>query len=434
MKKYISLVSLFFGITALAQQAPAPAQSTAVRIINGTAHLGNGEVIENSVIEFEDGKLTMIADATTVRLTAPKGEVIDASGRHIYPGMIASNTTLGLVEVDAVGASDDEDEIGEYNPHVRSLIAYNAESRVVETMRPNGILLAQITPRGGRVSGQSSVVQMDAWNWEDAAVRVDDGIHVNWPRSFSRSGSWPNYGPIEPSKDYDEEVEELQQLLNKGKAYGSTDNPDQIDLKLKALQPVLAGEANMYIHVSGEKAVLDVIAFAKANNMTSNIVLVGAQGAQDVAKDIAAAGIPVLAGRVHDLPARDDEDYDMPYKFPKLLADAGVMVALENSGSMERHQVRNVPFYAGTVSGFGLDVEKALMMVTLNPAKILGIDKDYGSLEQGKSATLFISEGNALDMRTNKLSRAFIDGRDISLDTRQKDLYERYMEKYSREK
>ena len=434
MKKYISIASLFFGMTALAQQAPAPAQTNAVRIMNGTAHLGNGEVIENSVIEFEDGKLTLVADATTVRLTAPKGEVIDASGKHIYPGMIASNTTLGLVEVDAVGASDDEDEIGEYNPHVRSLIAYNAESRVVETMRPNGILLAQITPRGGRVSGQSSVVQMDAWNWEDAAVRVDDGIHVNWPRSFSRSGSWPNYGPIEPSKDYDEQVEELQQLLNKGKAYGSTENPDNIDLKLKALQPVLAGDANMYIHVSGEKAVLDVIAFAKANNMTGNIVLVGAQGAQDVATDIAAAGIPVLAGRVHDLPAREDEDYDMPYKFPKLLADAGVMVALENSGSMERHQVRNVPFYAGTVSGFGLDVEKALMMVTMNPAKILGIDKDYGSLEQGKSATLFISEGNALDMRTNKLSRAFIDGRDISLDTRQKDLYERYMDKYTREK
>ncbi|KQC33770.1 amidohydrolase [Nonlabens sp. YIK11] len=433
MKKLIYIASLLVAATGFAQQAPAPVQKTAVRIMNGTAHLGNGQVIENSVIEFEDGKLTIVGDATTMRLAAPKGEVIDASGKHIYPGMIAANTTLGLVEVDAVGASDDEREIGTYNPHIRSIIAYNAESKIVETMRPNGILLAQITPRGGRVSGKSSVVHMDAWNWEDAAVRMDDGIHVNWPRSFARSGSWPNFGPIEPAKDYDEQVEELRLFLNKAKAYAKTKNPDNVDLKLQAMGTAMAGTTNMYVHVSGEKAVIDVLAFAKANNLTNNLVLVGAEGSEKIAKDIAAAGVPVLAARVHSLPSRDDEDYDMPYKFPKLLADAGVLVGLENSGSMERHQVRNVPFYAGTVAGFGLDIEKALMMVTLNPAKILGIDKEYGSLEQGKSATLFISEGNALDMRTNKLTRAFIDGRDVSLDTRQKELYERYMEKYSRE-
>lgn len=413
----------------VAQQAPAPDQSGAFTIKNGTAHIGNGSVLENAIIVVENGRIASIGTTG-----ATKGEVIDATGKHIYPGMIAANTTLGLVEVDAVGASDDQDEIGAFNPHVRSLIAYNAESRVVETMRPNGILIAQVTPRGGRISGKSSVVQMDAWNWEDAAVRADDGIHVNWPRSFSRSGSWPNFGPIEPSKDYDEEIQELQLFLNDSKAYGKTNNPEKKDLKLKAMQDVLAGDANVYIHVSGEKAVIDVIAFAKANNLTNNLVLVGAEGSQNIAKDIAAAGIPVLAARVHSLPSREDEDYDMPYKFPKLLADAGVMVALENSGSMERHQVRNVPFYAGTVAGYGLDIEQALMMVTLNAAKILGIDKDYGSLENGKSATLFISEGNALDMRTNKLTHAFIDGRDVSLDTRQKDLYERYMEKYSREK
>lgn len=413
----------------VAQQAPAPVQSSAYTIKNGTAHIGNGSVLENAVIVIENGRIASIGTADV-----SKGEVIDATGKHIYPGMIASNTTLGLVEVDAVGASDDQREIGNFNPHVRSIIAYNAESRVVETMRPNGILLAQITPRGGRISGSSSVVQMDAWNWEDAAVRTDDGIHVNWPRSFSRSGSWPNFGPIEPSKDYDEQVEELQLFLNAAKAYKTTSDPEKTDLKLEALKTVLDGASNMYVHVSGEKAVVDVIAFAKANKMTGNVVLVGAQGAENIAADIAAAGIPVLAGRVHDLPSREDEDYDMPYKFPKLLADAGVTVALENSGSMERHQVRNVPFYAGTVSGYGMDIEQALMLVTLNPAKILGIDKDYGSLEQGKSATLFISEGNALDMRTNKLSRAFIDGRDISLGTRQKDLFERYMDKYSREK
>jgi imidazolonepropionase-like amidohydrolase len=434
MKKIVIIASLFLSFIAIAQQMPAPVQSTAVRIINGTAHIGNGEIIENAVIELEGGKITVIADAKLVRLTAPKGEVIDASGKHIYPGFIAANTTLGLVEVDAVEASDDQDEIGTFNPHIRSIIAYNAESRVVETMRPNGVLLAQVTPRGGRISGQSTVVQLDAWNWEDAAVRMDDGIHVEWPRSFSRSGTYPDLGAIAPSEDYDKQVEELQVFLNHGMVYKTNDNPVKKDLKMEALKAVLNGTSNLYVHVSGEKAILDVLAFAKANNLIKNLVIVGAQGGEGVASKIAAAGVPVLAGRVHDLPSREDEDYDMPYKFPKLLADAGVVVGLENSGSMERHQARNLPFYAGTVSGFDIDVEKALMMITLNPAKILGIDKDYGSLEQGKSATLFISEGNALDMRTNKLSRAFIDGRDISLGTRQKDLYELYMDKYERQK
>ncbi|WP_317126795.1 amidohydrolase family protein [Nonlabens ponticola] len=432
MKNILYIVLAMLGTTALAQQMPAAPQTGAYTIMNGTAHIGNGEVIENSVIVIENGKVTAIADATTVRM-APKGEVIDATGMHVYPGFIAANTTLGLVEVDAVNASDDQRELGVFNPHIRSIIAYNAESRVVETMRPNGILIAQTVPRGGRISGQSSVVQLDAWNWEDAAVRMDDGIHVNWPASFRRSGSWPNYGPIEPSKDYDEDIEALRDFMRQAVAYKSTDNPADKDLKMEAMRRVLDGNANLYMHVSGEKAIVDVLAFAKANNV-KNLVLVGARGAQEIAGDIAAAGVPVLAGRVHNLPAREDADFDMPYKFPKILADAGVTVALENSGSMERHQVRNVPFYAGTLTGHGVDAEQALMMITLNPAKILGIDADYGSLEEGKSATLFISQGNALDMRTNKLTRAFIDGRDISLDTRQKDLYERYMSKYERQK
>lgn len=428
MKRIIYILCAVVGFTAAAQQTPAPAANKSYTIMNATAHIGNGELIENSVIVIENGKITTVADATTVKMQ-PKGEVINASGMHVYPGIIACNTTLGLVEIDAVKASDDDREIGTYNPHIRSLIAYNAESRVVETMRPNGVLIAQVVPRGGRISGQSSVMQMDAWNWEDAAVRVDDGVHINWPRTFSRSGSWYEPGPTIPSKNYDKLVDELTQFIAAARAYTGTGKKD---LKYASLKPVLAGNATAYIHVNGEKAIRDVLGFVKEQGL-KKVVLVGAQGAQNVTKELVAMKIPVLAGRVHDLPARDDADYDMPYKFPKLLSDAGVLVALENSGDMERHQARNFPFYAGHTVGFGMDPEKALQLVTLNAATVLGIDKDYGSLEQGKSATLFISKGNALDMRGNQLTRAFIDGRDISLNTRQKDLNDRYMEKYSKQ-
>ena len=100
------------------------------------------------------------------------------------------NTTLGLVEIDAVRATDDEDELGEMLPHIRAAIAYNAESRVVESVRPNGVLMAQVVPRGGRISGSSSVMQLDAWNWEDALMKADEGIHLHWPNPFYRGRWW----------------------------------------------------------------------------------------------------------------------------------------------------------------------------------------------------------------------------------------------------
>lgn len=184
IKILILAISMSGGI--MAQQTPAPKQSKAVTIVGATAHLGNGETIKNSLIIFEDGKITQIMDALTTKMQY-RGTIIQADGKHVYPGFIAPNSTLGLVEIDAVRASDDEDEIGDMLPHLRSLIAYNTESQVVESMRPNGVLMGQITPRGGTISGTSSIVQFDAWNWEDAVIKEDDGLHLNWPNSFKAS-------------------------------------------------------------------------------------------------------------------------------------------------------------------------------------------------------------------------------------------------------
>jgi imidazolonepropionase-like amidohydrolase len=134
---------------------------------------------------------------------------IDGSGKEVYPGFIAPNSTLGLVEIDAIKSSDDENEIGQMNPNVRSIIAFNAESKVIETVRPNGILIAQITPRGGRISGTSSIVQLDAWTWEDAIMKENDGMHLNFPSSYKKSGSWFEPGTIEENKEYKSQVDEI---------------------------------------------------------------------------------------------------------------------------------------------------------------------------------------------------------------------------------
>ncbi len=429
-KTYILLLVFSLSIITKAQQTPAPKQSKSVLILNATAHLGNGETIENSAIGFVDGKITLVADARVIRLAEGAYDItINAAGKHVYPGFIAPNSTLGLVEIDAVKSSDDEDEIGNMNPHVRSIIAYTADSKVIETVRPNGILMAQITPRGGRISGTSSIVQLDAWNWKDALIKENDGIHLDFPSSFRRSGSWFEPGSIEANKDYAKQVLELSSFLSNAKAYLS-DSSKERNLTLESTKGLFDGNQTLFIHANEEKQIIDAVQFAKENGV-KKMVIVGGYEAYKTAELLQKNNIGVLLKRVHQMPENDDHDIDLPYKLAKLLTDKGVLVGLENSGDMERMNTRNLPFLAGTCVAYGLNKEQALQLITSNTAKILGIDKQCGTLEQGKDATLFISEGDALDMRTNKLTNAFIQGRMISLETHQTKLNDRYKTKYN---
>ncbi len=424
LTKYMTIAFVLIASVAIGQQTPAPAQTEAYTIVGATAHIGNGSVIDNAILIIEDGKISVCADATTTTV-AQRGKVINAQGKHIYPGLIATNTTLGLVEVGLVRQTNDDDEIGDKIPHVRSIIAYNAESKVVESMRPNGVLMAQIRPLGGRISGTSSVVQLDAWNWEDAAVKADNGIYANWPSSMTRGRWWLGEDPgFKPNKNYPKDIDDLRTFMNNAKAY-SKGNSD-VNLPFAAMKGVFDGSQRLFISANDERQIRDVIAFKNELNIP-HVVLVGGYQAYKVAAELKANNIPVILQRVQDLPAMDDHDYDLPYKLPKLLTDAGVLVALGYDG--EYWQVRNLPFYAGQVTQFGMSDADALKLITENPAKILGLDTTAGTLEVGKDATLFISEGNALDMRGNQLTRAFIQGRDISLETHQTKLWKRYAEK-----
>ncbi len=426
LRNILALSLITLTVKGSAQQTPANAQSEAISIEGAVAHLGNGTVIENSLIMFEAGKITFVGDAKA--RIARQGTVINADGKHIYPGFIVTCASLGLIEVDAVRASNDKDEIGELIPHVRSLIAYNAESKVVESMRPNGVLLGQISPKGGIISGTSSVMQFDAWNWEDAVVKADDGIHLTWPDGFKQ-------GPLSqgqarrhvPNEDYPKEKEKIIHFLRNALAYGKSPALE-INPAYAATQGLFKGTQKLYVYADGEKEIMDAITNTK-NLGVQEVVLVGGYNAHKISEFLKQHQIPVLVRAPHNLPFSEDDDYDLPYKLPKLLSDSGLLVAMQNTDA-RNFQNRNLPFYAGQLVQEGFSKEKALQMITQNPAKILGIDRDYGTLEVGKSATLFISEGDALDMRTNRLNRAFIDGRDISLETHQTELWKRYMEKY----
>ena len=426
MKKHIILyfAAVLSGIMSItAQQTPAADQSEAISITGATAHLGNGQVIDNCTLVFESGKITAIgANAQT------KGRVIEANGKHLYPGFIAPGKSLGLIEVNAVRASNDQDEIGSMIPHVRSLIAYNAESKVVESMRPNGVLIGQITPQGGRISGSSSIVQFDAWNWEDAAIKADDGIHLNWPSSFRR-GRWWLGEPrgFQPNKEYAKQTGEVELYVQKAAAYGKR-AAKETNLAFEAMQGLFNGSQKLYVYASGEKEIIDAVSTLKKVGV-KEVVLVGGYHAYKIPEFLKQHNSPVLVNFTHSLPNFDDDDYDLPYKLPKLLVDAGLLVGLQNANA-SNFQTRNLPFYAGQVVGQGLAKEEALKLITGNTAKILGIDDAYGTLEVGKSATFFVSEGDALDMRGNQLTHAFIDGRELSLETHQTELWKRYMGKY----
>lgn len=431
MKNIISIIfiSLCTGF-AFSQQTPATKQSKPIAITGATAHIGNGERIENSLIIFKDGKLTTVSTASTVDLSGM--QVINAQGKHVYPGFIVPSSTLGLAEIDAVKASVDDTEIGEMTPHIRSIIAYNAESKVIESMRPNGVLIAQIVPQGGRISGTSSIVQFDAWNWEDATVKANDGIHLNWPNTFTQGRWWLGEDPgLKINDKYNAQVDQIASFFNETKTY-TAGNQNIIHLPYAAAQGLFDNSQRLYVNVDDEKGITDAIHLAKKNQI-KHMVIVGGSEAYKVAELLKQNNIPVIINRVHLLPSHDDDDYDMPYKLAKLLVDKGVMVALNANGRMERMNTRNLPFYAGTTVAHGLNKEEALKLITSNPAKILGIDSDYGTLEEGKSATLIISEGDALDMRSNQLSYAFIDGRLISLETHQTKLWHRYDDKYKAE-
>ncbi|HSH67730.1 MAG TPA: amidohydrolase family protein [Bacteroidia bacterium] len=426
---YKLFIFLFFNVLLVTGMN---AQTKSVLIMNATAHLGTGGVIQNAVIGIHDGKIDLIADATTAKIDQSSyEEVIDASGKQVYPGFIAPNSTLGLTEIEAVRATNDFKEVGSILPHIRSIIAYNTDSKIIPTVRCNGVLLAQVTPRGGLISGTSSIVQLNGWNWEDAAYKIDDGIHINWPRIQSRKfidEEKETLGPYEKNKEYTKETEELKKLFLDAKAYSQTTDKEK-NLRFEAIEKLLNGTEIAYIHTNDVKEMIEAIHFAKTFEL-KKVVIVGGRESYLITDLLKENNIAVMVPRVHELPEHPEDDVDQSYKLPYLLQKAGILFCLNNAGDQEATGARNIAFLAGTAAAYGLTKEQAIQAVTLNTAKILGIDKTTGSLETGKDATLFISAGDALDMRTNKVEYAFIKGVSVNLFTEQQALYERYKTKY----
>ena len=436
--KTVDLTALFGAALALmlgasaawAQPTPGAEQSRSMLILGATAHLGTGDVLEDCAVGFRDGKIDYVGRSFQVN-RQNYDDIVDATGQHLYPGFIVTNTTLGLQEIGAVRATQDQYEVGTFRPNVRAVIAFNTDSEIPPTVRTNGVLMGQITPRGGVVSGSSGVVHFDGWNWEDAAMVMVDGIHLNWPSTHHRHRS-DGKVDIQRRKTYDQQKHEIERFFGEAQAYAAAPRGSVTDVRHEGMRGLFDGSLCLYVHTNDARAITEAVHF-KRDLGIERMAIVGGYDAYLVADLLRENDVAVMLQSVHSLPRFADDDVDLPFKLPKLLMDEGLTVALQVDKRMTEMNSRNLPFYAGTARAYGLTEEQAIQALTRNPARILGIDDQVGTLERGKVATMFLSEGDALDMRTNSLTHAWIEGRDIDLDNRQRQLYRKFQTKYGAE-
>ena len=426
MNKLFSILYIVFCSSIISQETPGAMQQKSILLMDGTAHIGNGQVIKRSAIGIENGKIILVENSLVRTIDTTKyDEIYHIKGKHVYPGFITCNSTLGLMDVGAVRSSRDLYEVGDYNPNIRSIIAYNTDSKITTTVRTNGILMGQICPKGGVISGSSSLVHFDAWNWEDALIKADEGIHLNWPQYYNRSKK----DKTEIISHYQKRKEELMTFFNRSLAYSKENQPKTTNIRLKSMKGIFDGSKQLYIHANYIKEITDIINFKKEFNI-NKLCIIGGYDSWMIAKRIKENNISIMLPRIHSLPKNSHDDIHLPYKLPALLAKAEVLFCIQNSGDMQEMITRNLPFMVGTAIAYGLDYEDGVASITLNAAKILGVEKNLGSLEIGKDATLFISKGDAFEVKSNKVELALINGRIMSLDNDQIRNYKKYKKKF----
>tara|TARA_Y100001970_G_scaffold219145_1_gene268843 strand:- start:11 stop:1315 length:1305 start_codon:yes stop_codon:yes gene_type:complete len=434
MKKFLILFLVLLNVKLFAQvPEPVNDQTKPVLIYNAFIHIGDGNTIKNGFVSFDNGKIT---DVSSEDLDLESGIYntflkINANGSHLYPGLILPNSKVGLEDISAVRATVDHTEVGELNSNIRSLIAFNTDSEVISTFRYNGILLSQVVPDGSFVTGNSSIMMMEGWNWEDAAYKIDDGMHVKWPRKTYPPSRWSGQTSFRDNPNYKSSVDMINKFLIDSRSYFNLngDENKEVNLKLEAMVDVFNGKKKIYLHVGSREQIIESVQMFQKHGIT-NLVLVGANDALYAIDFILENDLPVLLNNLHRVPSRNHEDVDLPYKLPYLLQKEGVLVGLTASGSL--HSQRNLPFLAGTAAGYGLDKEEALKLITSNNAKILGIDNLTGTIMVGKDANIIISKGDILDMKSSVIEYAFITGRKVNLDGKQQILYDRFKRKYSK--
>lgn len=411
------------GAMAQDLEHTAPAQDHPIFLVGATVHTVSGETIENGVVSFSDGILGIVGKADDImpRISlSPDSEIIDLSGKHLYPGLIDSVTVLGLEEVSAVRATLDKNEVGDMTPEVRAYVAVNPDSTVIPTARANGVLTFGVFPTGGTIPGRASILNADGWTTEDLALERDAGLVINWPR-MRYSGT----NAKRQRERRDQRIEALNEVFANAIAYNAS-HTDR-DLRLEAIATALPGENQNPVFINADDYDQITAGVNWAVELGLKPVIVGGRDAPLCTDLLVSTNTPVIVGGTYNFPKRDDGAYDEPYTLPAKLQAAGVQWSLTMSGRFAHE--RNLPEAMGISVAHGLDHESALRGITLNAANILGVGDRLGSIESGKLATLVVTDGDILDV-TSIVEHAWIAGSKIELTNKQTELRDKYREKY----
>ncbi len=430
-KTLITTIALATTIASAQDLTPsAPEQDHPIFLVGATVHTITGETITNGVVSITEGKIGIVAGhdiMSRVRLSS-NTQIIDLTGKHLYPGMIDSITRLGLVETSSVRATRDYNEVGDMTPEVRAYVSVNPDSVVIPTARSNGILTFGVFPTGGTIPGRASILQADGWTTEDMTLTQDAGLIINWPR-MRPTGSNKN----KSKERRDHTLENINTIFDNATAYAA--HHDAVDLKLEAISTVLPSDDSdkpqnpIFINANDYDQITAAINWAVSRNL--HPIIVGGRDAHLCTDLLLSTNTPVIIGGTYNQPKRPDAPYDQPYTLPAKLEQAGVLWSLTMSG---RHaHERNLPEAMGIALAHGDDYnfthQAALRGITINAAKILGLEASLGSIESGKSATMFVSDGGILNV-TSIVTHAWIQGRQVDLSNKQTKLRDKYQEKY----
>lgn len=409
-------------------EIPGAPQKKPIALIGGTIHPISGPVVHNGTLLFDAGRIVRLGQDIPIPANS---QIIDVRGKHIYPGMFDSMTNMGLVEVKAVRASIDEAETGDINPNVQARVAVNPDSELIPVTRSNGVLLTLTAPRGGTISGQAAVLQLDGWTWEEMTLQPNAGMILKWPNMAAVSDWWVDKSAKQQIKDRDRTLENLRQTFDDAEAYrqarqAKVKGQDR-DARWEAMIPVLAGKLPIIVQANEIQQIQAAVAFASERKL--KMILFGGHDAPRCAALLKQHQIPVIIGGIYRLPRKRHDAYDDAYTLPEQLRKQGIRFCISSYGRFGAANVRNLPYHAAVAVAFGLPADEALKAITLSPAQILGLDQRVGSLQPGLDATLIVTTGNPLET-TTQVERAFIQGRPVQLNDRHKRLWRKYQQKY----
>jgi imidazolonepropionase-like amidohydrolase len=414
--------------------APAPGRAQTLLLKNATVHPVSGPALAPGDVLLENGKVSQVG-----HLDVHADRVVDLTGQHLYPGLLLLNTSLGLSEIEAVRATLDAEEAGQFVPEVQSWVAVNPDSELLPVARANGIAFFEPTPEGSMIAGQSALMAMDGWTTEEMVFKKAAALHVYWPdmeisaergRGFRRGRAGGS--AEERIKERQRKVKELADFFADARAYAQARDAAQtngapdpgLNPSWEAMRPYLRGERPIMVHAEELRQIKSALQWAETNHY--RIVIAGGRDAWKVADLLAKKSVPVIYDAIYSLPLSEAESYDIYFKAPELLRQAGVKVALSlQSAVFEAAFARNLPYVAAQAVAYGMPAEEALKAMTLYPAQMLGVADRLGAIEPGKDGTLFACTGDLLDVRAN-VTHLWMAGREVSLDNRHTRLYEKY--------